>query len=358
MGCNGHEGGCDIGSGRDVLGGTDVSGEWMYGFAFVCGWALTAALIALVWINSRPNRRLPVGLLLGAVAGVLWPITLWIAVGAWIYRRASLRAGNAKQADAASLEAQAREADAFARQATLENMPSSASYWRAEAQRLTAQREAAGTASARPASTGRIVIGCTVASLVTIGAVGLTAPSVPVADAAGRGGPIAAPPRPDAPSPRLELPQPRPQNAEPERTELGNVAKQYGETASVLSPTGEPVVEFVVGEPGAAQCNPFAGEPQNGRFIALPMTVRTHDDPNNTLTLTTFAMPWEFVGTDGRSVEASTMAAGMCAFEAPSQLGPNRTYEFSVVLDVPAEPGVLVLRSLADRGGWEWPYQG
>lgn len=325
----------------------------MYGFAFVCGWALTAALIALVWINSRPNRRLPVGLLLGAVAGVLWPITLWIAVGAWLLRRASLRATD--EVDAASLEAQAREAEAFARQATLESMPSSAAYWRAEAQRLTAQREAAGTASARPSSTGRIVLGCTVASLATLGVIGLSAPPVSVADTVGSGGPVAAPPRLDEPQPRQ---QPLDPSDQPERTELGNIAKRYGEPASVLSPTGEPVVEFVAGEPGPAQCNAFAGDPENGRFIALPMSVRTYDDPHDILILTTFSSPWEFVGPGGRSVEVSTSAAAMCAYEAPAQLGPNRTYEFSVVLDVPAEPGVLVLRSLADRGGWEWPYQG
>lgn len=322
----------------------------MYGFALVCGWALTAALIALVWIDSKPDRRLPVGLSIGAVAGALWPITLWIAIGAWLLHRASVRAAN--QVDSASLEAHAREAEAFAHQATLENMPSSAAYWRAEGQRLTAQRETAGAAPARPSSTARIVFGCTVASLATIGAIGLTAPPVPATDATAGGGPVAA----AAP---LAVPQ---QSADlvdqPERTELGNIAKQYGQTASVLNPTGEPVVEFVAGEPVTAQCNPFADDPTNGRFIAVPMSVRTYDDPNDTLVFTSLGSPWEFVGTDGRSVEISTPTAAMCAYEVPAQLGPNRTYEFSVVLDVPAEPGVLVLRSPSDSGGWEWPHPG
>jgi hypothetical protein len=326
----------------------------MYGFIFVCGWAITAALIALVWINSRPNRGLPVGLLLGAVAGVLWPISLWIAVGAWLLHRASLHVGIAEKADAASLEAHAREAEAFAHQATLEGMPSSAAYWRAEAQRLTAQREAAGTASARPPSTGRIVLGCTMASLATIGALVLSAPPRPVAVSVGSGDPVTAPLGQEVGQPR----QPVDLVDQPERTNLGNIAKRYGEAASVLGPAGEPVVEFVAGEPGPAECNMFAGDPANGRFIALPMSVRTYDDPNDILVLTTFSSPWEFVGADGRSVEVSTPAAATCAYEAPAQLGPNRTYEFSVVLDVPAEPGVLVLRSLTDRGGWEWPYQG
>jgi hypothetical protein len=37
------------------------------------------------------------------------------------------------------------------------------------------------------------------------------------------------------------------------------------------------------------------------------------------------------------------MAAGSCSYEAPNQLGPNRTYEFTVVLDVPDGSGTLVL---------------
>lgn len=44
-----------------------------------------------------------------------------------------------------------------ARQAEPEGMPTSAQYWRAEAQRLIAQREAEASAAARPAGTGGIV---------------------------------------------------------------------------------------------------------------------------------------------------------------------------------------------------------
>lgn len=87
----------------------------MYGYALVCGWGLSAAVIALVWANSRPGRSLLIAMLIGAVAGLLWPVTLWVAAAAWIYRRANRRAG-ATAPDPAVLDAQARQAEAFARQ--------------------------------------------------------------------------------------------------------------------------------------------------------------------------------------------------------------------------------------------------
>jgi hypothetical protein len=42
-------------------------------------------------------------------------------------------------------------------------------------------------------------------------------------------------------------------------------------------------------------------------------------------------------------------------------LGPNRTYDFDVVLDVPTAAGSLVLNaSWSNNGadGWEWAYSG
>lgn len=152
--------------------------------------------------------------------------------------------------------------------------PSSAG--RAEAQRLTARRTAAGTTSASPASTGRIAIGYTVAFLVTIGAIGLTAPPPP--SATSREAAVAAPLQVEAPQPRQ---QPVDTVEQPERTELGNVAKQYVATASVLSPTGEPVVQSVLGEPGPAQ-----GKRRPKR----------HPGPHD------IQYAVEFVGTDRRSV--------------------------------------------------------
>jgi len=129
-----------------------------------------------MWSNSQPGRNLTAGLLVGVVGGLLWPITLWLAIGAHLYRSAGKRAGTAA-ANPETLQTQAREAEAFAKQAELDGMPSSADYWRAEVQRLDAQRSGAVMATRRPASTPLIMLGCTVASLATIGAIALTAPS-------------------------------------------------------------------------------------------------------------------------------------------------------------------------------------
>jgi hypothetical protein len=319
----------------------------VFWFVLVCGWGLTAAVIALAWISTRADHRLVSGLLLGALGGLLWPVTFWAAVGAWLYNKASKRAGLAA-ADPVALLAQVKQADAYAQQAQLEDMPSSADYWRAEARRLAAQHQETSTAISRPAATGLIVVSCTIACLATIGAVMLTVPSSPLpATAYATGSPVLQPPAPrpvDEPS------------EEPQRTKLGNIAKQYGEVASFGPNLGAPVVEFVVDEPQAAQCNRFAQEPTNGKFVELPIRVTTRDDPENMLVLMTFAAGWEYVGSNGRSVEASTSAAASCGYDAPSQLGPNRTYEFRIVLDVPPEPGVLVLDAVTAQGGWEWAY--
>jgi hypothetical protein len=318
----------------------------MFWFVLVCGWGLTAALIALVWIHSRPGRALPVGLGIGIVGGLLWPVTAWAAVGAWLYARATRRSGQAP-ADPAAIAAQVQQAQAYAQQAEIESMSASAEYWRAEVQRLTAQQHSALAPLTHPAATGLIVVGCTIASLATIGALWFAAPSPQPATAAARvpstpSGPVAPPPA---------------GQAEPARTTLGNIAKAYGDIAGLAGNDGNQIAEFTVGAPSAATCNPYAQRPVNGRFIRLPITLKTYDDPTDQLILLNLSGPWEYVSADARSLEASTTAAASCAYEVPSQLGPNRTYEFTVVLDVPAEPGALVLNTIYD-GGWEWTYTG
>lgn len=317
----------------------------MFWFVLVCGWGLTAALIALVWIHSRPGRALSVGLGIGVVGGVVWPVTAWAAVGAWFYTRATRRSGQAP-ADPAVIAGQAQQAQAYAQQAEIEGMSASAEYWRAEVQRLTAQQHPP-TPHTHPAATGLIVVGCTIASLATIGALWFAAPSPEPTTATARV--PSAPSGPVAPPPAAQ--------AEPARTKLGNIAKAYGEAAGLAGNDGNQIAEFTVGAPTAATCNPYAQDPVNGRFIRLPITLQTYDDPTDQLILLSLGGPWEYVSADGRSLQASTTTAASCAYEVPSQLGPNRTYEFAVVLDVPAEHGALVLNTIFDSG-WEWTYTG
>lgn len=333
----------------------------MFWFVWICGWGLTAAIIALVWIHSRSGRSLSVGVCLGVIAGVLWPITVWVAVGAWLYTREARRAGQA-HVDPAVLASQIQQAQAYAQQAEIEGMSSSAEYWRAEAERLTAQQQASKTSISHPAATSLIVVGCTVASLITIGALWFFVPVSEVAKMRGlspsREATLAGAP----PSQGVRV-SPTPtthpaatEQAEQARTALGNISRRYGEPAIVITEEGNVIAEFVVGEPTAPTCNKYAKDPSNGRFIQLPITLKTYDDPTEDLTMLSFRSTWEYVTVDGRSLEASTSAAASCIYEAPGTLRPNRIYEFAVVLDIPHTPGAIALNTTFDSGGWEWSY--
>ncbi|WP_344421672.1 hypothetical protein [Pseudonocardia ailaonensis] len=115
------------------------------------------------------------------------------------------------------------------------------------------------------------------------------------------------------------------------------------------------VLDFTVQQITEPRCDSSSGReaPKNGRLVSLKVDAVSKDDPNNVLPAILFGAGWEFVGADGRSVEASTTAAAICHYDAP-QIKPNRTYSFDVVLDVPkGQTGVLVFDP-ARNGGWEW----
>jgi endonuclease YncB( thermonuclease family) len=114
----------------------------MYGFLVLCGWAVAAAVVALAWVGWRPGRRLVTGMVIGAVTGLLWPITLWAGVGA-----------------------------------------------------LISQRRRRSAAVRSPGFTVATVLGCTIASFATLGVVGAMAPApaaAPVASAMESTDPVAA----------------------------------------------------------------------------------------------------------------------------------------------------------------------
>lgn len=318
----------------------------MFWFMLVCGWGMTAALIALVWIHTKPDRSLLTGLGIGVVGGLLWPVTIWAAFGTWLYSRA-LRSGSTPS-NPVAVTAQVQQAQAYAQQAEIESMTASAEYWRAEVQRLTAEQHVPAARLAHPAATSLIVVGCTVAALSTIGALWFATPTLEPAPAAASASPTPPWPGPSVPAGPVD----------PARTELGNVAKRYGEVAQLAGVDGSLIAEFTIGTPTTATCGSFAQDPVNHRFIRLPVSLKTYDDPTDQLVLLHLGGPWEYVSADGRSLEISTSPASTCAYDVPPQLGPNRTYEFEVVLDVPAEPGALVFNVIFDDGGWEWPYLG
>ncbi|MBN9109942.1 MAG: hypothetical protein J0I34_14295 [Pseudonocardia sp.] len=316
----------------------------MFWFALVCGWVLTAAVIALVWINVRQEGSLGVGVAVGAIGGVLWPVTLWVAIGAWLLNRAASKRTTSTVPTAGQTEAQLAEAEAFAKQADIEGMPTSAAYWRAEVQRLGAQ----GVASVqpRPPSTGVIVLGCAIAALATLGGLFVAVPSsASVAESTSP---------PTASGTKTSTGQGT--TTDLTLTALGNLRKEFGERAGYAVVDDRATADFIVSEPRPPKCNPYAQKSTNGKFVELPIAVTTHDDPDQFLKFLSFGSSWEFVGTDGRSIDASTLAAGSCAFDAPTTFGPNRIYEFRVIVDIPEQDGVLIFRPPATTAGWEWQY--
>lgn len=316
----------------------------MFWFALVCGWVFTAAVIALAWINVREEGRLSVGVAIGAIGGALWPVTLWVAIGAWLLARTATKRRTLTTSTAGQTEAQLAEAEAFAKQADIEEMPSSAAYWRAEVQRLSAQGPA--TVQPHPAPTGVIVLGCAVAAVATLGGLFVTAPS------STSTAPSTSPPTASGTNNSAV------QSTTTDRalTTLGNLRKEFGERSGYAVVDDRAAADFVISEPRPAKCNPYAQNSRNGTFVELSIAVTTYDDPDQYLKALSFGSHWEFVGTDGRSVEASTSAAATCAYDSPPSLGPNRIYEFRIVVDLPERDGVLIFAPPAATAGWEWQY--
>lgn len=59
----------------------------LYELVMFLGWGATAALITLLWRRRYPERSMVPGVMLGLVIGLLWLVTLWVAVGLWWYWR-------------------------------------------------------------------------------------------------------------------------------------------------------------------------------------------------------------------------------------------------------------------------------
>jgi len=140
-------------------------------------------------------------------------------------------------------------------------------------------------------------------------------------------------------------------------TERGSLPKVIGQHAAVTNPgTTDVVVDFVLSGVQGARCNSGADDPKNGKFVAVKVSAKTATDAQNLLPRVVFGAGWEFVSRDGESVVASTVQAASCDYDPPSELKPNRSYNFDVVLDVPqSTAGGVVVFDPVRNGGWEWP---
>ena len=155
--------------------------------------------------------------------------------------------------------------------------------------------------------------------------------------------------------------------ASPEPNERGNLVKQVGETAGLTDDvTGEWTLDFKVTAiiPGYECTSGFADPSVNGQFVALRFEVNT-----------TAAWDSEMMGDfmmsahDFQAFDASNMrvndpvgAASMCPSDAemlPQTMGPAQSANGTIVLDLPAGPGIVAYRPMyLQTGGWEWAYGG
>ncbi len=132
----------------------------------VIGWVVTAAVVTVLWRRRLPARPVWPGVLVGLALGLLWPLTLWVAVGMCWHQR-----GRADGRSADDLPTRIAQAHAFRQQAVTEGMPVSAAYWSEEAQRLTATSAVAAQPLGRT-RTATIVAVCAVGSVVSVSALG------------------------------------------------------------------------------------------------------------------------------------------------------------------------------------------
>lgn len=136
-------------------------------FVYLLGWVVTAVVITLVYARRLRGHSVIPGVLIGLVAGLLWPVALWIAIGlGWYW---SCRPDPRMAATASAKLAEAR---AFEQHAIHEGMHNSAAYWTAEVQRLSAQEgpdRAAGKDTTPPAMIAVLSFAGMVITFVLIG---------------------------------------------------------------------------------------------------------------------------------------------------------------------------------------------
>ncbi len=115
------------------------------------------------------------------------------------------------------------------------------------------------------------------------------------------------------------------------------------------------------------QCTaPYAGQPENGRFISLNMGVSTGSaaDMQSVLNDDRFYFSeanWKFIGADGSVIDQpATVSTYSCIppnQTIPLGIAPGQNLQGSVILDIPQQAGTLVYTDPVIHDGWEWQVQ-
>lgn len=149
---------------------------------------------------------------------------------------------------------------------------------------------------------------------------------------------------------------------EPETSIRGNLVKDVGEPAGIFNTEDRStnVIDFTVTGIGPTQCTEqYAQPPANGHVLAIQLEVQTQPELKDEFsgTFNAGAGSWKFIQADGTTFNGMLHGSSYgCLPETailPQSIGPGETASGTVLLDVPALEGTLVLSYLGEDA-WEW----
>jgi hypothetical protein len=150
----------------------------------------------------------------------------------------------------------------------------------------------------------------------------------------------------------------------PVKNERGNIVTAFGDTGTISSSaSGAVQTKFTVHSIKPIACTgEFAQAPQNGKTVAVDITVETTKElakdsyPKFTLS----GYDFKYIGANGTTFNGNlaTTATYSCIPDSetfPSDgLGPSEKTRAKIILDVPATKGLLVLKS--GLSGFEYKF--
>lgn len=169
-----------------------------------------------------------------------------------------------------------------------------------------------------------------------------------------------------APSPEISAAAETSESSAPaqEESERGNLIKEVGDVAGILSEDGEPIIEFTVDKMTVdPKCTgKWKEKPENGHFILLEVSAQTYKNVDEVNSNGWMLNPYIFkiINEDGTTSNASaaTGASYYCFNENKylPTMGDAEKAAGYVVLDVEDPSGTLVYEEGYTNIGWEWEY--
>jgi hypothetical protein len=158
------------------------------------------------------------------------------------------------------------------------------------------------------------------------------------------------------------------EQAEVELPPRGNVVVEVGEEVPIAAEGDTATATMTIDAVEVdAPCDPAYGTvetPENGHFVRLDIRAATAPvtgPPTGVSDPTISDSSFSFIGPDGVTFNGSlgTYAAFACLpdeRQLPSQLGPGQQFAGSVLLDVPAPTGTLIMSDHFGSSGWVWAF--